>query len=220
MSVQIGFVLLSLLVTCKSTSMHGLPCSSLGHCFGNPSDVNTEPAPLQEPNDSRQSRNNHGLPAADPVISQPEAPPGSPQDQQHTQPQSVSVSYISSHSTRTRKVNGTNSNSICHPQDQDDDPCFESPPPCSSLSQSSEEDERELECSPELELKYPQIPRPSIIIKQPKVRRLWSVSSVFNWHIYFEVDSYLSFHLTVWYFTDIYCFLFTWQLLQLIVEFM
>ncbi|XP_056242841.1 protein FAM107B isoform X1 [Seriola aureovittata] len=148
--------------------MHGLPCSSLGHCFGNPSDVNTDPAPAQEPNNSRRSRNNHGLPAADPVISQPEAPTGSPQeDPQHKRPQRT-VSCISTHSTRTRKVNSTNSNFTCHPQDKDDDPCFESPPPCRSLSQTSDDDELELECSPELKLKYPQIPRPSIIIRQPK----------------------------------------------------
>ncbi|GLD68824.1 uncharacterized protein AKAME5_002013700 [Lates japonicus] len=147
--------------------MHGLPCSSLGHCFGNPSDVNTDPAPPQEPNNSRQSRNSNGLPAADPVISQPQVQSDSPRDQQHQQTQRT-VSCISSHSIRTRKVNGTNSNSICHPQEQDNGPCFESPPPCHSLSQSSEDDELELECSPELELKYPQIPRPSIIIRQPK----------------------------------------------------
>lgn len=179
MSVQLGFILLSLLVISESPSMHGLPCSSLGHCFGNPSDVNTDPAPAQEPNNSRRSRNNHGLPAADPVISQPEAHPGSPQEQQHTQPQRT-VSCISTHSTRTGRVNGTNSDSICHLQDTDEDPGFESPRPCRSLSQSSEDDELELDFSPELELKYPQIPRPSIIIRQPKVRRLGSVCSVFN----------------------------------------
>lgn len=179
MSVQLGFVLLSLFVIYKSTSMHGLPCSSLGHCFGNPSDVNTDSTPPQEPNNSTRSRNSNGLPAADPVISQPQVQSDSPQDQQHQQTQRT-VSCISSHSTRTRKVNGTNSNSNCHPQDQDNGLCFESPPPCHSLSPSSEDDELELECSPELELKYPQIPRPSIIIRQPKVRRLWSVSSVLN----------------------------------------
>lgn len=173
MSVQLGFILLSLLVISESPSMHGLPCSSLGHCFGNPSDVSTDPAPAQEPDNSRRSRNN-GLPAADPVTSQPEALPSSPQAQQHRQPQRT-VSCISTHSARTRTANGTSSNSICHQQDTEDDPCFESPPSCRSLSQSSEDDELEFDCSPELELKYPQIPRPSIIIRQPKVR-LGSVS--------------------------------------------
>lgn len=168
MSVQLRFVLLSLLVTSKSTSMHGLPCSSLGHCFGNPSDVNTDPAPPQEPTSSRQSRNNNGLPAADPVISQPEVGLPQAEDQQHIQPHRT-VSCDSSHSTKARKVNGTNSNSAC--QDQNDNQCFESPPSCRGHSQSSEDDELELECSPELELKYPHIPRPSIIIRQPKVRR-------------------------------------------------
>lgn len=175
MSVQLGFILLSLSVIPEFPSMHGLPCSSLGHCFGNPSDVSTDPAPAQEPNNSRRSIN--GLSSTDPVISQPEAQPDIPQEQQHRQSQRT-VSYISTHSSRTRKVNGTNSNSICHQQDTDDGPCLESPPPCHSLSQSSEDDE--LDCSPELELKYPQIPRPSIIIRQPKVRRLESVGFVFN----------------------------------------
>ena len=178
MSVQLGFVLGSLLVISESPSMHGLPCSSLGHCFGRPSEVNPDPAPAQEPNNSRRSRNSHGLPAAEPVTSQPEALPASLQEeQQHKQPEGT-VSCISTRSTRTRKVNGTNSNSICHLQDAGDNLCFESPPPCRSLSQSSEEDELELDCSPELELKYPQIPRPSIIIRQPKVRKLESVNQM------------------------------------------
>lgn len=176
MPVQLGFILLSLLVISESPSMHGLPCSSLGHCFGYPSDVNTDPAPAQEPNSARRSRSSHGLPAADPVTSQPEGLPVSLQEQQqrrqHEQAQRT-VSCISTHSTRTRNVNGTNSNSICHLQDAGEAPCFESPPPSCSLSQSSEEDELELDCSPELELKYPQIPRPSIIIRKPKVRNAW-----------------------------------------------
>ncbi|KAK1887419.1 Cell division protein FtsZ [Dissostichus eleginoides] len=147
--------------------MHGLPCSSLGHCFGNPSDANTDPAPAQEPNNSRRSRNNNGLPAADPVLCQPEALPCSLQEQQHRQPHRT-VSCISDHSSRTITVNGTNSNSIsiCHLQGADEELYFESPPACRSLSQSSEDDELEGEFSPELELKYPQIPRPSIIIRQ------------------------------------------------------
>lgn len=185
MSVQLGFVLLSLLVICKSTSMHGLPCSSLAHCFGNPSDVNTDPAPPQEPTSSGRSRNNNGLP----VISQPEVSTGIPQaeDQQHKQPHRT-VSCISSHSTGARKVNGINSNSACHLQDQNDDHCFESPPPCRSLSRSSEDDELEVECSPELDLKYPHIPRPSIIVRQPKVRRLLFSTNVliFNWLLSFD----------------------------------
>ncbi|KAI9529907.1 hypothetical protein NQZ68_008146 [Dissostichus eleginoides] len=40
----------------------------------------------------------------------------------------------------------------------------------SHLSQSSEDDELEGEFSPELELKYPQIPRPSIIIRQAELK--------------------------------------------------
>lgn len=148
--------------------MHGLSCSSLGHCFGHPSDVNTDPAPAQETNYSRQSRNNSGLPAADPVVSQPEALPCSPQEQQHKQPQRT-LSCIYDHSTRAIKVNGTNLNSICYLQDADDGPCFKSPPGSFSLSQISEDDVEE-EFSPEMELQYPQIPRPSIITRQSEVR--------------------------------------------------
>lgn len=170
MSVQLGFVLLSLVVIFESPSMHGLPCSSLGHCFGNPSDVNTDPASAQEPNISTQSKDSYGPPAA-PVTSQPEAL----QEQQPEQPQRT-VSCISTYSTRTRKVNGTSSNSICRLQDTDDELCFESPPLSHSVSQSSEDDELDLACSPELELKYPQIPRPSIIIRQLKVRSVTSVN--------------------------------------------
>lgn len=152
--------------------MHGLPCSSLGHCFGNPSDVNADSTPSLEPSNSKQSRDNHGLQAEDPVIFQPEPLPGIPQEQQRT------VSSISSCSTRTRNANGTSSNSISRPQNKNDDPFSESPPPRRSFSQSSEDDELEIECSPELQLKFPQIPRPSIIIRQPKV--LCSVCSAFE----------------------------------------
>lgn len=183
-SVQWGLILLFFLETSKSTSMHGLPCSSLGHCFGNPSDVNTDPGPSQEPNPSRQSRNNNVLQAEDPVIFQPEPLPGIPQERQRT------VSSISTCSTKTGKVNGTNPNSVCHLQNKDDDTFSESSPPCHNFSQSSEDDELELECSPELQLKFPQIPRPSIIIRQPKVTRLWSVSSVLEWCIHLEVDHF------------------------------
>lgn len=149
--------------------MHGLPCSSLAHCFGNPSDVNSDPTVAQEPNSSRRSRNNHEPPATDVITSQPEAVASGRQEQQHKQPQRT-ISCISTYSTRARKVNGTSSDALCHLPDTDDDPCLGSPPPCHSLSPSSEDDELEMDCSPELQLKYPQIPRPSIIIRQPKVR--------------------------------------------------
>lgn len=164
MFVQLGFILLFHLVISESPSMHGLPCSSLG-CFGNPSDVNTDPAPAEEQNNSRQSKTNHGHPATDPITSQPEALPCSLHEPQHKQPQRT-ISCISAHSTKTRKINGINSNS---------DPCFESPPTCRSDSQTSDDDELDLDYSPELKLRYPQIPRPSIIIRVPKVRRLGSV---------------------------------------------
>lgn len=172
MSMKLGLILLSLLVISESANMHGLPCPSLGHCFGNPSDVNTDPTPSVETNSSRLSKRNY---APDPVITQPESLQEQPQ---HKQPQRT-VSCISNHSTRTRRLNGTNSNSVCW--DKHDNPSFESPPPCQSFSESSE-DELELECSPELELKYPQIPRPSIIIKQHKVRTNTPEVSVYLVH--------------------------------------
>lgn len=170
-----GFILFILLVISESDSMHGLPCSSLGHCFGNPADVNTDPAPSMEANNSRQSSNNHELPAADPVISQPEALPDSPQELQHKHLQRAG-SCTSARSSRTRKINGTNPNSVCHTQDKDDDPYFESPPLSRSPSEHSDIDILESECSPELELKYTHIPRPSIVIRHSEVRILWPPS--------------------------------------------
>lgn len=157
--------------------MHGLPCSSLGHCFGNPPDVNTDPAPFPDPNHSRHSGCDHGHPVADPVISQPEALSSSPE--QHTQPQRT-VSCISTCSSRTRTSNCTNSNSVCHLHEEDRNKCVQSPPARRSLSQSSEDDDLDVDFRPEVELKYPQIPRPSIIIRQPKVRRLGRLTSLFT----------------------------------------
>lgn len=176
MSVKFGFVLLFVLVTFESLIMHGLPCSSLGHCFGNPNDVNPDTATSQEPNISAQSKDNHGLSAAAPVTSQPGALPSSLQEQQHEQPQRT-VSYISNNSTGTTKVNGTSSSAACRLQGTDVDLCFESSQLSQSVSQSSEDDELESECCLEPELKYPQIPRPSIIIRQPKVSLEMEINS-------------------------------------------
>ncbi|KAG7521822.1 hypothetical protein JOB18_007554 [Solea senegalensis] len=138
--------------------MHGLPCSSLGHCFGHPSDVNPDPAPPQEPNGSRRSRNAHG-PAgtAGAVVSQPKALAA----REHEQPHGTVSCVSTTNSTKPRDVNGSSTE-----QNREDEPCSESSTPRRSLSLSSEDDE--LECSPQLELKYPQIPRPSIIILQSK----------------------------------------------------
>lgn len=169
MSVQLGLVLLSLLVILKSLTMHGLPCSSLGHCFGNPSDVSPDPSSVPEPNISTQSGSSNGPPAA-PVTSQPEAVLRSRQELQHKQP-GRTISCSTSYSNRIRNVNGTNVNSVCHPQGTDDALCSESPRLSLSASQSSEDDELDFECGLELKLNYPHIPRPSIIIGQLKVRR-------------------------------------------------
>lgn len=163
-----AFISLFAFVNSEFPSMHGLPCASLGHCFGHPSDVNTDPAPAQDSNYSKQNRNESRLAAADPVTSQPDAAPCSAQQQQRYKHPQKNVNYITDHSTRTLKV--TNSqHSVCHRQEVDEDPSFESPPACHSPSQSSEVDE-EGESRPETELKCPQIPRPSIIIRPCKVR--------------------------------------------------
>lgn len=169
MPVQLGLVLPSLLVILKSLTMHGLPCSSLGHCFGNPSDVSPDPSSVPEPNISTQSGSSNGPPAV-PVTSQPEAVQRSRQELQHEQP-GRTISCSTSYSNRIRNVNGTNANSVCHPQGTDGALCSESPRLSLSASQSSEDDELDFECGLELELNYPHIPRPSIIIRQRKVRR-------------------------------------------------
>ena len=170
MTVQVRLVLQFLFFIFEPSSMHGLHCSSLGQCFGYPSEGNTDPATTQEPNISTESKENHGFPAAAPVTSQPGALPDSLQEQQHEQLHKT-LSHISTCSTTA----STNSNSICYVQDADDGHCFVSPPPSLSASRSSEDDELESECSLQLELKYSQIPRPSIVIRLPKV---WSLTSV------------------------------------------
>lgn len=172
MSVPAGFTILSLMVISHSASMHGLPCSSLGHCFGSLSDVNADSAPSVE---SNNSRSNKRLPeATDPVLSQPEIRPRSPQEVR-PKPAEKTSSCISSRSTRSGDLNDTNSN--CVMQDKHDALCLESPPSFSDFYENSE-DELESEFGPEQ--KYPRIPRPSIIIRQPKVKK--KINADFNLH--------------------------------------
>ncbi|MEQ2176490.1 hypothetical protein GOODEAATRI_028490, partial [Goodea atripinnis] len=147
--------------------MHGLPCSSLGHCFGNSSDVNTDSAPSAESNGSMNNRNNNGLSAADPVTSQPaETTFSGTQEEQHKQLQRT-LTCVSSNSRRSRNLNATKSSPGCYTQEKSEDSNLESPPFGSNFSESSD-NELGLEHSPELEQRYPKIPRPSIIIRQPK----------------------------------------------------
>lgn len=171
-SMQLPFVDVCLLLT--PINMHGLPCSSLGHCFGNPSDGNPDPAPpfpSQEARNLRRSRNVHNKrPDSGAVISQPKAQSISAQE--HEQPHKTTVSVVSTSSTKAKKGNGITINSVCKPQYQDNGLGWESPMPCSDLSQTSECEELEEENSPELELKYTHIPRPSITIVQPQVQYL------------------------------------------------
>uniref|UniRef100_A0A3P8UX36 Family with sequence similarity 107 member B n=2 Tax=Cynoglossus semilaevis TaxID=244447 RepID=A0A3P8UX36_CYNSE len=166
--MQLPFVAVCLLLT--PINMHGLPCSSLGHCFGNPSDGNPDPAPpfpSQEARNLRRSGNVHNKrPDSGAVISQPKAQSISAQE--HEQPHKTTVSVVSTSSTKAKKGNGITINSVCKPQYQDNGLGCESPMPCSDLSQTSECEELEEENSPELELKYTHIPRPSITIVQPQ----------------------------------------------------
>lgn len=165
----VQFFLLTVLVLYEANSMHGLPCSSLGDCFDDPNEGSGDPSSSQEPSFSIQRENDHSLSAA-PVTSQPEVLPGL-HEQQH-QPSERTGSRISACSSTTRKLNGTNSiSSNCHQQDADDEVCFESHPINYSISQSSEDEEKEEESnlSPAMENKYPQIPRPSIIIRLSQV---------------------------------------------------
>ncbi|XP_077374076.1 uncharacterized protein LOC144016611 [Festucalex cinctus] len=118
--------------------MHGLPCPSLGRCFGYLSDSNSDPA-LDPESDECQI---HQL---DPVTAQPDIP----SSQQKSQ---ATLDCFSSQET-----NGTNSSH--NPQDKDDT--------AFCLSSSSEYDVEEEFCG-EMELKYSHIPRPSIITRHPK----------------------------------------------------
>ncbi|XP_013858911.1 uncharacterized protein LOC106514281 [Austrofundulus limnaeus] len=173
MSVPAGFTVLSLMVISHPASMHGLPCSSLGHCFGSLSDlsdVNADSAPSVQ---SNNSRSNKGLPeaAAGPVLSQPEIRPCSPHVGQH-KPAEKTSSCISSGSTRSGDLNDTNSN--CVMQDKHEGVRLGSPPSFGDFSENSE-DELESEFGPEQ--KYPRIPRPSITIRQPKESKFQETES-------------------------------------------
>lgn len=166
----VQLLLLTVLVVFESTSMHGLPCLSLGDCFDDPSEGSSDPSSSQETSFSTQSKNDHHLSATAPVTSQPEVLPGLG-EQQHRPPERTQ-SQISACSSRATKLNGTNSiSSNCHRQDADDEVCFQSPPISNSIPQSSEEEEEEEESdlSPATEPNYPHIPRPSIIIRLSQV---------------------------------------------------
>lgn len=162
-----GFFL-PVLVLFESTSMHGLPCSSLGDCFDGPGEASGDPSSSEEPSFSTQSMDDHNLSATAPVTSQPEVLPGL-RERQHQPPQRTD-SQISACSSRARKQNGTNSiSSNCHRQDADDEVWFQSPPVSYSVSQSSEGEEEESDFNPATKSQYPQIPRPSIIIRLSQV---------------------------------------------------
>lgn len=169
MSLRSGLAFPFILFILGFPAMHGLPCSSLGHCFGSPSDVSPDPSSAPGSNVTSQNSRSEGPPAA-PVTTQPEAPTSSRHHPQQEQPQR-SVSCSATHSPRIRSVNGVGSSFVCRLQSAADGGiCFESPRRSPSASQSSEDDDLDFDYSPEAELKYPHIPRPSIIIRQPQVR--------------------------------------------------
>ncbi|XP_057693279.1 uncharacterized protein LOC130916513 isoform X2 [Corythoichthys intestinalis] len=115
--------------------MHGLPCPSLGHCFGSTSDPNSDPAVEFD------EHRNH---KPDLVTAQPE--PRLSQEQ----------SQRTNGCLFPQETNG--SNAPGNLQDDDNQIC---------LHTCSDDDEKE-DSSAKLELKYSHIPRPSIIVRQPK----------------------------------------------------
>lgn len=167
MSLPLGLAFPFLLVTLGSPKMHGLPCSSLGHCFGTPNDVGPDPPSVQETNVTSPE----GPPAA-PVTVQPEAQTSIRQHLQPGPPQ-ISVSCSATYSARISSLNGIGSRLVCRLQGAADGGLGPESPRLSShsASQSSEEeDDLDVDYSPEVDLSYPHIPRPSIIIRQPQVR--------------------------------------------------
>lgn len=163
----------SLVVISESSDMHGLPCSSLDQCFGHPSDANTGPSPAAEPNNSILNRNNNGVPAATPVLSQPRTISSSPLEIQH-KPLQRTFSFVSSCSTTSRNLISTHSNSKCYIQEEDQGE-DQSPAPSPLVRNLSG---RSGDGCPEVELKPPQIPRPSIIRSAAMVRRLFESLTV------------------------------------------
>lgn len=169
MYLRVGLAFPLILVTLGSPTMHGLPCSSLGHCFGSPSDVSPDRASVQESNITSQNNHSEGPPAA-PVTAQPEAQTSIRHQLQVGQPR-ISVSCSATSSARISSVNGIGSSLVCRLQGAADGGlCVESPRLSRGASQSSEEDDVDVDYSPEVDLNYPHIPRPSIIIRQPEVR--------------------------------------------------
>ncbi|KAK7892169.1 hypothetical protein WMY93_024132 [Mugilogobius chulae] len=129
--------------------MHGLPCASLGSCFDDPSEVNVEPS--QELDISLPRVNSDPLPAEQkkPVVSQPKPTSAPKEEAQNPEPRTVS--YVADHSKNGQIQNVQLS-------EQEEDVCLES-----SVSLSVHSEEEDSDYCPEVDLSYPQIPRPSII---------------------------------------------------------
>lgn len=161
----------SLMVIFKSSDMRGLPCSSLAHCFGYPSEANTGPSPSAEPNNTILNRNNNGLPAANPVVSQPQTISSSNLEKQH-KPLQTTFSFVPSCSTTSGNLISTYSTSKCFMQEENQGE-DQSLAPSALVRNLSGRSDDELKGCPKLELKFPQIPRPSIIRSEAKVRRVF-----------------------------------------------
>lgn len=135
--------------------MHGLPCSSLQYCFGSPADVSADPAAHTASETCHAEFAPAELPqpiSAQPVPKEPVA------EARDSSSVSCHVSHVS---IPSKAPNGTKPNSD-EPQLEDVHTLQSSP----SLRELS--DSEAPEGSPDLGIKYPQIPRPSII-KHPQV---------------------------------------------------
>lgn len=132
--------------------MHGLPCSSLQYCFGSPADVSADPTQQADHDTCHGEFDRRALPR--PISAQPA--PKEPATEPRDSPALHRVSII------TKAPNGTKPSSV-EPELEDVHSLQSSP----SLRELSDDEAQE--GSPDLGIKYPQIPRPSII-RHPLVR--------------------------------------------------
>ncbi|XP_077591179.1 uncharacterized protein LOC144208948 [Stigmatopora nigra] len=128
--------------------MHGLPCPSFGHCFGSTSDPNS---------DSSLESHNERNPKPGPITTQPEAPLSQELSQRTmgcflTQDTDGSHTLTDPQDKADRQIGLHMSSGVNVVDDDDDD----------------DVDEKEEDSSAKLHFKYSYIPRPSIIVRQPK----------------------------------------------------
>ncbi|XP_048113134.1 uncharacterized protein LOC125303418 [Alosa alosa] len=135
--------------------MHGLPCSSLQYCFGGPADVSADPTQDVNPETCHGEFDPAEFPR--PISAQPASKePAS--ELRDSSPVSCHVSHVS---IRSKAPNGTKPSSAepeLELELEEDVHSLQSSPSLRELS-----DDEAQEGSPDLGMKYPQIPRPSII---------------------------------------------------------